>query len=109
MSANKDLVIRAEYQIYRDRFALHAWQDKPNGLRGVLVDCIMENRTSDTACPEPSLFLDRGGAQQLMDDLWRAGIRPSDRKELPGETQALREHVSDLRKITFKLLKVEAA
>jgi hypothetical protein len=109
MSAKKHLVIRAEYQLYSDRFALHAWQDMPSGERAVLVNATMEIRPGEQACPEPALLLDRGGAQQLMDDLWRAGIRPSDRKELPGETQALREHVSDLRKITFKLLKVEAA
>lgn len=43
-------------------------------------------------------------AQKLMDQLWRAGVRPSDRHDTEPAMAAMREHIGDLRHVTFALL-----
>lgn len=47
---------------------------------------------------EPLLFLDEPLAQALMEDLWREGVRPKS-WGYEGEVSALKEHLSDMRKI----------
>ena len=60
--------------------------------------------------PEPALLADSVAgpafslaheqAQRLMDDLWRAGVRPSDEGTV-GQLEAMRAHIKDLQKIVF--------
>lgn len=45
-------------------------------------------------------------AQEAMDSLWEAGIRPSQGKGSAGQLEAVQSHVKDLRKIAFKTLGV---
>ena len=58
--------------------------------------------------PEPSVeipptaVLNPSDIQQLMDDLWRDGIRPTEVKTAPGEIIRLENHLADMRKIVFK-------
>lgn len=46
-------------------------------------------------------------AQELMDDLFRCGIRPSSGKGSAGQLKAIENHLSDMRKIVSQRLKVE--
>jgi hypothetical protein len=52
--------------------------------------------------------LTRDGVQRLMDSLWQAGIRPSFRSEInnAGEIAALKEHLTDMRRIAFSQLAI---
>lgn len=60
---------------------------------------------------EPSLYLDGSGlgahiapgAQDLMDELWRLGVRPSDQPK-GDNTHDLRVHLQDLREIITRVL-----
>lgn len=45
-----------------------------------------------------------GGMQEVMDELWRAGIRPSEGLVTTGERAAMKEHIGDLRHAMHKLL-----
>jgi hypothetical protein len=49
----------------------------------------------------PSFQLDAPAAQMLMDDLWQAGIRPSQGVPSEGQKEALQEHIDTLRKLLF--------
>lgn len=54
--------------------------------------------------PEPSFSIPSGMAKNLMDELWRAGIRPSE--GVPsGDAQTA--HLQDMRAIAFAKLNVE--
>lgn len=57
----------------------------------------------------PTLQLEQQELQQLMDQLWHAGIRPSNGEGAAGQIGALREHLADMRKIAFGMLNVGAA
>lgn len=41
-------------------------------------------------------------AQQLMDDLWRCGLRPTEGKGSAGQLTATEYHLEDMRKLVFK-------
>lgn len=53
---------------------------------------------------EPFLRLDTTEAQQLMDELWGCGIRPSEGSGSVGSLRATEHHLKDMQTIAFKLL-----
>jgi hypothetical protein len=62
------------------------------------------------ADPTLSICRQRGGKtplQELVDDLWRAGIRPVDAAGSAGQLDATQHHLQDMRQIAFKVLGVD--
>jgi len=55
---------------------------------------------------EPLLSLTKNNAQLLMDDLWEAGIRPTEGSGSAGALKATQDHLTDMRKIVFSQLKM---
>ena len=53
---------------------------------------------------EPTLRIGIDEAQTLMDDLWRAGLRPTEGAGSAGSLRATEKHLQDMRKIAFKQL-----
>lgn len=53
--------------------------------------------------PSP-IRLEREASQQLMDDLWLSGVRPTHAKAGDDLIEALRDHVTDSRELRDKLL-----
>jgi len=50
----------------------------------------------------PLCSLERKEAQDLMDQLWVCGVRPTEGQELSGQLKAIQYHLEDLRKLVFK-------
>jgi hypothetical protein len=50
---------------------------------------------------EPSLRLTRDAAQQLIDNLWQCGLRPSEGTGSAGALAATQEHLKDMRRLVF--------
>lgn len=57
---------------------------------------------------EPLLRLEQHEAQNLMDELWRAGIRPTNGAGSTGQLAATERHLDDMRKLTTRLLNAVA-
>jgi hypothetical protein len=55
---------------------------------------------------DPLLSLTKNNAQLLMDDLWEAGIRPTEGTGSAGALKATQDHLTDMRKIVFSQLKM---
>ena len=55
-----------------------------------------------TADGEPTVVLPEETAQQLIDDLWDAGLRPSEGSGSAGAFAAQGAHLKDLQRIVFK-------
>ena len=53
---------------------------------------------------EPTFSIDETAAQQLMDELWNCGLRPSEGTGSAGALAATQKHLEDMRKISFDLL-----
>jgi len=56
---------------------------------------------------EPTLRIDMDAGQTLMDDLWNAGLRPTEGAGSAGSLLATEKHLSDMRKIAFKKLSID--
>lgn len=56
---------------------------------------------------DPTLRLQPEQAQRLMDELWRAGLRPNDGDGGPAQVNALRLHLNDMRAIVAAKLNVD--
>ena len=50
----------------------------------------------------PSFRLEREKAQALMDDLWNAGLRPTEGTGSAGSLAATQRHLEDMRTLVFK-------
>jgi hypothetical protein len=58
----------------------------------------------DDMFPAPSLHLDLSAAQQLMDELWQCGLRPTEGTGSAGAFAAQGKHLEDMRKLVFEHL-----
>lgn len=57
--------------------------------------------------PRSNFFMNKENTQRLMDQLWNMGYRPSGIKNKDITMNAMDKHIEDLRRIAFKLLKIE--
>lgn len=51
---------------------------------------------------EPFMSLHVRAAQELMDELWRCGLRPSEGSGSAGALAATERHLEDMRRLVFK-------
>jgi len=51
---------------------------------------------------EPMFSLPPEEAQKLMNELWKAGIRPHNGEGTNSQTEAIKYHLEDMRKLVFK-------
>lgn len=51
--------------------------------------------------------INQHSAQQLMDDLWQCGLRPSEGTGSAGQLASVQKHLADMRQIAFGKLKIE--
>lgn len=58
---------------------------------------------------DPTLKLGLPEAQQLMDELWRAGVRPVEAHGTSGQLQAMEKHLDDMRRIAGGALDINLA
>lgn len=59
----------------------------------------------NTQFSEPAFTLKEEEAQGLMDELWNAGIRPTEGAGSAGSMAATQAHLADIRRIAFGVLK----
>jgi hypothetical protein len=76
-----------------------------NGIPGARYVCLplsMEGPLPDSeSCDyvDPTVRLGQEGAQELMDELWRVGVRPSEGTGSAGSLAATERHLQDMRKL----------
>lgn len=77
----------------------------PGEADGLVTPDVFEWRSTSAAeLPQATATIEDGNAQQLMDDLWAAGLRPTEGSGSAGALAATQEHVADLRKVLFHQL-----
>lgn len=52
--------------------------------------------------PPPTFSLEPEAAQQLIDELWRSGLRPTEGTGSAGSLAATERHLEDMRALVFK-------
>lgn len=85
--------------------------DDRGGVRSVVKPWTLEvhNRA---AAMEASAKFDEGEVDELLqafsDLAWERGIRPTQIEDQRNQVKAMEGHLGDLRKVSFKLLKIDA-
>lgn len=67
----------------------------------VAKSIVMEEHPPGMCC-QPSFSLDYAQAQTLMDDLWVAGLRPTEGTGSAGALAATQRHLDDMRTLVFQ-------
>ena len=88
-----------------DSVALHIAREVKEGIR--IAQPIVFEQTDGLIRTEPCLYLRHDECQGLIDELWRVGFRPSEGTGSAGALKATQDHLSDMQKIVFKLLKMQ--
>jgi hypothetical protein len=101
---NEFLRIAAHVNPMVDGIDFYIVEKGPHGSRRIARNVIMEPMEEWTSPPPAPFWLTRDNAKKLMDDLWNAGIRPTERDETEGALSATKEHLKDMRDIAFGLL-----
>lgn len=70
----------------------------------VTKDGLVERKRFEETPVIASISPDR--AQELIDDLWRCGVRPTEGKGSAGQLKAVEKHLEDMRKIVASKLSV---
>lgn len=101
-------VIRVSRDImWQDSFKFYLWNETiRNGTSAISV----ANPTTFTNVPEsdmgiqplPMFNLRPDEAQNLIDELWRAGLRPTEGSGSAGSLAATERHLADMRSLVFK-------
>lgn len=102
------LQIFAERRVHTGRIELHI--SKPAtvpGLISIAKPLVFESIEEGYLCPESAVSLTQTEAQMLMDELWNAGLRPSQGSGSAGSLAATERHLEDMRTMAFGLLKGE--
>ena len=98
-----ELKLRARLANWGEHIELVVFGINENGERCVASN--IDYKASNIAdSPMPSFDIDKGAAQALMDDLWQAGLRPSEGSGSAGSLLATQKHLEDMRKIVFDQL-----
>ena len=84
------------------------WQgDDCHRVREIVAPVYGTPLPNDGATPEPSLQLSPEATQQLMDQLWLSGIRPTEGTGSAGSLAATEKHLNDMRAIVSKQLDIQ--
>lgn len=97
--------IRAHAVPWQDTVALLISHYSPGlpATRSVATNLQLET-VEEGAEIEPTLVLQVREAQQLMDELWRCGLRPQASHGSAGQLKATERHLQDMRTAAFNLL-----
>jgi hypothetical protein len=97
-----------EKQPWSVGFALTIFERQENGRIAVCQSFEMLTQDEGTIFPAyAAIPFTEEAAQHLMDQLWEAGVRPAGNRDSTGQVAALNAHIADLRRIAFRVLKVE--
>ena len=62
----------------------------------------VKNNHEEGSYYQPSMGLTDAEAQNLLQELWRAGYRPNNGESTIAHVEALKYHLEDMRKLAFK-------
>jgi len=63
---------------------------------------VLFTRVEESVMTEPCFSLTKNEMQSLMDEIWRAGFRPSEGSGSAGSLKATQKHLEDMRTLVFK-------
>lgn len=96
----KRLIARAEFSVMSNMIDFYIQGEN------IIVKPIETMEAKPGNMYSPSLRISRNDIQCLMDDLWRAGVRPAESMSQGALIGAKDKHLEDMRIIAFNKLKI---
>lgn len=96
-----------EFRVERSSYRLRTdiWiVSRGSHSNGVAAPVVFHEVARHEVLPEPTISLSDDEAQQAIDELWRAGFRPTEGTGSAGSLAATQAHLSDMRKIATDCL-----
>lgn len=101
------LRFHAEREFLRNTIAIHLANELPSGHVAVAQPVVFTPPVDDGVMfTDPMLRMPVASAQNLMDELWNAGLRPSEGTGSAGSLAATERHLADMKTIAFHALKI---
>lgn len=97
--------IFAERSFAMNSIAVHMMDDENRSGRFVAQPLTFMD-TPQGMMTRPCMELSATDAQQLMDQLWHCGMRPTEGTGSAGSLAATERHLADMRKLAYHALKV---
>jgi hypothetical protein len=95
--------LRCKPTLFLDGVELLAFA-KDSDRRRYVATVVWREVNENEVCFDHTVRLAMENAQELMDDLWASGVRPTEGNGSAGAMRAAERHIDDLRKIAFKTL-----
>jgi hypothetical protein len=93
--------VRASAEVHREGVSLFAFQRHMDGKVSSVENAVVGPPTAPGFVMQPLVVLNHGAAQELLNDLWKAGFRPHDGQGGMAHIDAMKEHLADLRRLVF--------
>lgn len=77
------------------------WRRQPDEARRIVTGLTVSD-VAPSHIVEPTLRIENTMAQQLMDNLWQCGLRPSEGSGSAGSLAATQKHLEDMRRLVFE-------
>lgn len=91
-----------EKRPWTDNNAMYLMDKTNNNLRAYVSKIEMTTlEPSETPIIEPSFYMSNTDCQELIDELWRSGFRPSEGTGSAGALSATQKHLEDMRRLVF--------
>lgn len=97
---NDQFKVNVEREIWSDNISIRL--ATKIGDRLAIAKPVMFEQVELGAYIDPCLRLPFDAAQKLMDELWHAGVRPAQTIGTVGQTDAIKYHLEDMRRLVFK-------
>jgi hypothetical protein len=102
---NSRTEIRAIAEDWNGKISLMMRIKQDNG-NVLIAEPITFKEHKQHACINEFVSISIPQAQELIDDLWRAGLRPTEGSGSAGSLKATENHLNDMRRIVAKTLDV---
>jgi hypothetical protein len=98
---NNELRTRLEKEPWGSHIALWFYVKDRDGL-SISSNLTMEKVSDGEIVTQPPIRLSMVVGQELIDQLWQAGLRPSEGSGSAGSLKATERHLEDMRRLVFK-------
>jgi hypothetical protein len=104
MRQNDHFEIQGERNLMNRCFDMMVIVTRSDNKQFIGKPLIMEELKMEGQRIEPTFSIPRDQATQLMDELWRLGVRPSSGEGNIGQIGAMNTHLQDMRTLAFNSL-----
>lgn len=96
----------AELRRFRDAIEITVFAERPDGSVDIAQPLTLQNCEPGDRM-QPAFYLRMQEAQELMDELWRCGVRPTEAAGSAGQAAAMQKHLDDMRTVAWHALKLQ--